>query len=429
MGAIWVRTVKLATISAMIGNVVEWYDFALYTAATPLVFSRIFFSQQHDPFLTQIETIAVFALGFLVRPLGGMIFGAIGDRYGSVTSLRWTLFIIGGATALIGTLPTYEQIGLLAPLLLLVLRLVQGIAAGGEWAGSTLVIGQARPPGRPDQRNIALALSQSGVALGMVLGTATMWGLRHMPEHVFLSWGWRFGFLATLPFVAVGLFLRSQRELSGKETLPQARQPRLMQFLRQKPLTVIRGVGIRLAENGGIYLISVFGLVYGRAHHVPDSLLLAGMTCGLIADGFAMPFFGWLSTRFGAAQVYLAGICALVLLIVPFFWVVSTGQPVAVIGGFVLIMMLGHAPMIAVEPILLERLFPPFCQYSGVALAHELGSTLAGGISPFLATVLYYRTGSVTGIMVYVFLLALGSAMALYRSGMHEVVEDHSSQF
>lgn len=413
---------KIALASAMIGNIVEWYDFSLYASATPLVFSRVFFSQKHDPFFIQVEAIALFGTGFLVRPGGGMLFGYIGDRYGHLVSLRWTLFLIGIATALIGILPTYAQIGVSAPLLLLLLRLIQGGAAGGEWAGSVLVLGGTTQT-NSKSRHLMLALSQSGVALGMVLGTGAMWLLRQLPEEEFLSWGWRIAFLATLPFVVLGIFLRSSLTVAPVRT--HASPVFSFRALFCEPVAILRGIGVRLSENGGIYLISVFGLAYGRSCHVSDSILLAAVTCGLAADGLMMPIFGWLSIRMGHSRIYLFGIVALAVLIVPFFSFVATGQPISVILAFALIMMLAHAPMIAVEPHLLEKLFPAHCRYSGIAVSHEFGSIIAGGVSPLLAAFLYHETGSVNGVIVYVFLLAICSAAALYWPATRS--KDHSS--
>ncbi|WP_367161128.1 MFS transporter (plasmid) [Kozakia baliensis] len=413
-------------ISATIGNIVEWYDFALYTAATPLVFARLFFKQNSDAFTNQIETIALFAAGFLVRPIGGIIFGRIGDRYGHVIALQWTLLLIGIATSLIGLLPTYEHIGLLAPLLLLLLRLVQGVAAGGEWAGSILVIGDVQPC-NTSRRTVTLALSQSGVAAGMVLGTGMIWLLGHLPEEAFLSWGWRVAFLLPLPLIGLGVFLRASLLPSPARNIEKSTdRHKILRVFRDRPLQIIRGIGIRVTENGGIYLISVFGLSYGRTQHVPDSLLLAGMTCGLIADGIAMPVFGWVATRIGHARTYRSGSIFLLLLILPFFRLIASGEPTYVIGAFVVTMMLAHAPMIAVEPFLLERLFPQHSRYLGVAVSHEFGAVLAGGLSPLFAALLYHHSGSVNGVVGYVFLLAVLSLLLLGHSDSH--LSDRSSR-
>lgn len=422
------RSSKRAVTSAIIGNFIEWYDFALYTAATPLVFSLIFLTTKQDPFLSQIETIALFSLGFVVRPLGGILFGYIGDRAGPLVALRWTLFFIGSATALIGLLPPCARIGVLAPILLLVLRLIQGLAAGGEWAGSILVIGSGAASRQ--KRNIALALSQSGVAAGMVAGTAVLWLARQLPDQAFLTWGWRIAFLAALPFAGLGLFLRTSSsgttssevpfsDIPKTGNLPSRRGIPLLNVLRTCPIEVLCGIGLRLAENGGVYIISVFGLAYGHTRHVPDSALLMAVTAGLTADGVAMPLFGWLANRIGCAIVYLGGILFLAALAVPFFSLIASGQPDAVMLAFVLAMMLGHAPMIATEPVLLEDLFPTAWRYTGIAVSHEIGAVLAGGLSPLMAAILFHRTGNVNDVAFYLIALAACSGLALLGLRRH----------
>lgn len=407
------RHARIGLLSAMIGNIVEWYDFALYTAATPLVFASLFFSSNISAFQNQIEAIGLFASGFIARPLGGIFFGALGDRHGHMVALRWTLFLIGGATTLIGLLPTYAMVGSLAPMLLLLLRLVQGAAAGGEWAGSILVVGGMLPDG--PRKMVALALSQSGVAIGMVLGTAALWLVSHLSPADFLVWGWRVPFLATLPTVVLGVWLRSAMT-DLKTTSSAKHMPRfpVWAIMRDYPIPLVRGIGLRLAENGGVYLITVFGLAYGHEKHVPDTLLLLALMIGLLADGISMPVAAWLAARWGAGRTYLSGILALALLIGPFFKLIEAGSTIAVISAFVLLLALGHAPTIAVEPFLLERLFPREVQYSGVALGHEVGAILAGGLSPLVAVFLYHAVGSVQAVTVYAFGLVICSAAALF---------------
>ncbi|MBO1325098.1 MFS transporter [Acetobacter sp. TBRC 12305] len=415
-------TQRKSLFSAMIGNMVEWYDFALYTAATPLVFAPLFFPPGQSSFANQFAAIVVFASGHVMRPAGGVLFGHMGDCRGHLNALRWTLLLIGTVTVLIGLLPTYAQAGVLAPVCLLVMRLVQGLAAGGEWAGSVLVIGGAAPDGRA--RHVMMALSQSGVALGMVLGTAALWLAQSLPATAFTSWGWRVPFLITLPAVIMGVWLRAGLAVPNATTMaapgaaPGAGPGRAAGFpfwrlVRTSPGPVLCGIGLRLAENGGVYLITVFGLVYGREQGVPDRLLLAGLTAGLIADGCAMPLFARLVARWGAARIYLGGLVALAVLSVPFFALIRSGTGWGVVAAFVLALGLGHAPTIAVEPLLLERLFPPTVRYTGVAVAHEGGAVLAGGVSPVVAAALYHLAGNVNAVAFYLVGLVACSGLAL----------------
>ncbi|MFT9257385.1 MAG: hypothetical protein ABF535_04860, partial [Acetobacter sp.] len=308
--------------------------------------------------------------------------------------------------------------------------------------GSVLVIGGAAPGGRT--RHVMMALSQSGVALGMVLGTAALWLVHALPAAQFTGWGWRVPFLVTLPAVIVGVRLRAglppppmdrptcqTKAHATDHTTDQviadgtsramdrrggqaavARLP-IWRLMRTSPGPVLCGIGLRLAENGGVYLITVFGLVYGRACGVPDSRLLAGLTAGLVADACAMPLFARLVTRLGAARIYLGGLVALAVLSVPFFMLIRSGTTPCVVAAFVLALGLGHAPTIAVEPLLLERLFPPALRYTGIAVAHEGGAVLAGGVSPVVAAGLYHMAGNVNAVAVYLVGLVACSGLAL----------------
>ncbi|MFS3135372.1 MFS transporter [Gluconacetobacter sacchari] len=396
-----------AIAAATIGNIVEWYDFALYSAATPLVFQRLFFARHDDGLLAQLAPMLVFGAGFLVRPAGGILFGLLGDRLGHARALRHTLTIIGLATAAIGLLPGQATIGILAPILLLVLRLAQGFAAGGEWAGAVLLLG-ADTPGAP-HRGVAFALTQSGVAAGMVLGGAALWAARLLPDAAFLSWGWRLPFLAALPFLCLGLWLRATPQ-PGR---PATRHPRPPLSPRQAGPALLRGIVLRLAENGGVYMMLVFGLAYGRAHHVPDRWLLLASTLGMVADGIAMPAFGWLAQRLGARIVYALGAVGLALFSGPFLALVASGSQAGVVMAFIVGMALCHAPMIAVEPALLSALFPAAHRYLGVALAHEAGAMLAGGVSPVVATLLVHSAGGKGAVAAYMGALAGLSLLAL----------------
>lgn len=410
-----VTTIRLRTVAAAtIGNIVEWYDFALYTAATPLVFQRLFFARHDDGLLAQIEPMLVFGAGFLVRPAGGILFGLLGDRLGHARALRYTLTIIGIATAAIGLLPGQATIGVLAPLLLLVLRLAQGFAAGGEWAGAVLLLGADSPAAR--HRGIAFALTQSGVAAGMVLGGAALWAARQLPEAAFLSWGWRIPFLAAFPFLLLGLWLRATPHPDTpivRSARPHA-APQGM-GLQGMGLPLLTGTMLRLAENGSIYMMLVFGMAYGHMHHVPDRWMLLAGTLGMVADGLAMPAFGWLAEHLGARTIYALGAAGMALFCGLFLALVASGSQSGVILAFIVGMGLCHAPMIAVEPALLSALFPPAHRYLGVAVAHEAGALLAGGISPVVATLLVHSrwgNGAVCGYMAALAGLSLLALLA-----------------
>ncbi|QHC36000.1 MFS transporter [Komagataeibacter xylinus] len=397
-------TARLALLSALLGNVLEWYDFALYATASSLVFNQIFFPSQRNPLLGQIEVFVVFFLGFLARPVGGILFGHIGDRFGRFTAMMWTFAIMGVATAAIGFLPGYSRIGLLAPLLLMTLRVVQGVAVGGEWAGGVLMLGAHARPGNLGRTT---ALSQSGVAIGMVMGNATLLLAQYLDPDALTGYGWRVPFVLTIPFIVLGLGLRHRLRDNAPPRQDAATRLPILEVLRHAPRAVLCGIGLRLAENGGIYILTTFSLVYGRSIHVPVGWLLLGVSLGLIADAIAMPLFGYLSDRIGQRQVYLVGIMAFIPVSWLFFELIASRAEAKVLLAFVLAFPLAHAPMIAVQPALLSGLFPAPIRYTGVALAHELGAIVAGGLSPMLATALYAHYHSVWSVFIYMTFLSL----------------------
>lgn len=401
-------------VSASIGNIVEWYDFALYTAATPLIFTHLFFAADAGEWFSQLQSLAIFAAGFVVRPLGATLFGALGDRRGHATAMRFTLLLIGLATVLIGLLPTYKQVGIIAPVSLLMLRVMQGLAAGGEWAGAVLMIGAPDPAVRDyGKSGLAFALSQSGVALGMLLGGAALWAAQRLGHNAFLDYGWRLPFIATAPFLFLGLWLRSgphtsaaPSEVSSCDVTPSGRA-----VMEYGP-ALMYGVALRMAESACIYLILVFGLSYGSSVHIPVEWLLIANTVAIAADGLAIPFFGWLSDRIGSGRTFAMGAIAMGIGSTFFFLAFHQNSLLLLILGFAGGVSLCHAPMIAAEPILLASMFPPRVRYRGVAMAHELGGVLAGGLTPLIAAGILHQTRSIVGVALYLFalsFLALGS--------------------
>lgn len=408
--------IRRAVVASVVGNAMEWYDFFLYGNAAALVFGRVFFPKTMDPLTATLIAFAGFAVGFLARPIGAVIFGQIGDLKDRRTAMIWTLFLMGAATFLIGLLPTYEQVGTLAPLSLLVLRILQGIAAGGEWSGGVLIISENADD---DRRGFFSAWSQVGVGAGLVMASAVFYVATLLPEDSFYSWGWRIPFLLSIVIFAVGIFIRrrlpeSPAFRSGAEAddaVPSAMPA--IEALQRYPREILIGVGLRLAENGGIYIFTSFAIAYGVFIGVDKGLLLLGVTLGTAVETVAMLGYGALSDRVGRAPVYLFGAVIMAVMAYPFFWMIGSGSSVLVIMAFVIVIPLSHAAMIGVQPSFLTELFPAHLRYSCMGLSHEIGSVVAGGLAPIIATALLATSRSIWPVVTYLVAISAITAVSV----------------
>lgn len=406
------RTLRRAIAASIVGNTLEWYDFFLYATAAALVFGDLFFPVGADPLVNTLVSFAGYAVGFAARPLGGLVFGHVGDRYGRKTSLFWTLAIMGLATFLIGLLPTYTQIGIWAPIALVALRVAQGIAAGGEWGGGVLLITENAPAGREGMFG---ALSQSGVGLGFVLSTFAFYLAGLLPQEDFVSWGWRVPFLVSITIFAVGLFIRFRVSETQDFQAAEAEGPQhapLAEVLRQHPREMIVGIGARLAETCGSHLFITFALAYGKAVGAEVDTLILGVTLGMLADSVMMPVFGALSDRFGRRPVYIFGALAMLVFAYPFFAMLESGSTMLIVLAFVIGNGVCHAAMVGVQPAMYSEMFSARVRYSGLAMAHEVSSLIVG-FSPLIATALYAHYRSPTPVALFLGAICLVSASSL----------------
>lgn len=402
-------------VASVVGNALEWYDFFLYATAASIVFGPLFFPTTGDPLIGTLASLAGLTVGFMARPLGGVIFGHIGDRFSRRGALVATLTIMGVATFAIGLLPTYETAGVLAPVLLVLLRVLQGTAAGGEWGGAVLMISENVPA---ERRGFLSAWSQAGLALGFVLSSGVFLVTQvALGDAAFLAWGWRVPFLVSVLVVGVGVYIRFRIpvEHGGHDTAEQDTPPRLpvVEVFRTQRRSLVLAMALRVAENGGSYIFLTFALVYGRHVGVSQELLLLGVMASMTAAIGTMLFFGHLSDRVGRGPVYLGGAVGLALLAFPFFWMLDTGMPLVVLLAFFLGNGVCHAAMIGTQPAFFTELFSPEVRYSGLSLAHELAAVFAGGLSPLIATALLAATGSSVPVALYVIGLALVTIVAL----------------
>ncbi|MFB6675398.1 MFS transporter [Streptomyces sp. NPDC056390] len=392
------RGVRKAAVASLVGSALEWYDFFLYGTAAALVFNTLFFPT-FDPLVGTIAAFGTNAAGFVARPLGGVIFGHYGDRVGRKSMLVITLMIMGVSTFLIGVLPSYTTIGLWAPVLLIGLRIVQGIAVGGEWGGGVLIVSEQAPEHR---RGFYSAWSQTGVGLGFVLSASAYWLVQAgTSREAFLAWGWRIPFLAGILLTAVGLVIRlrvmetpAHREAAARTHRTEKTRPPIIEVLRTHPKSVLITFGARIAENGAMYVFLTFSLSYAAKTGLDDNLVLTAIVVGMLVESFAMPLWGALSDRVGRRPVYLGGAIALIVWAYPFFALLDSGRPVPVFLAVFVAVVICHGAMIGTQPAFFTELFDSRVRYSGVALGHELASMVAGGFSPIIATALLAWAGA-----------------------------------
>lgn len=400
--------------SSVIGTTVEWYDFLIYGTASALVFSKLFFPS-FDPLVGTIAAFGSYAVGFLARPLGGVIFGHFGDRVGRKAMLSLTIIIMGLGTFLIGCLPTYAQIGIWAPILLVALRLVQGIGIGGEWGGAVLMVVESVPPGR---RGFFGSLVQLGYPLGVVtsIGAFALAGL--LPEAEFLAWGWRLPFLASALLVAVGLFIRLRLHETPsfrrvKQRAATAKLP-VMEILTEHPRTFLKAVGLKVSEIAYVSIVTVFSIAYVTGPlGLPRSVILNGILIAAVIELFTLPLFGWLSDRYGRRPLFVAACLFSIAFAFPLFTLLDTRDPTIITLTVAVALSFGQGIMFGTGAAWMSELFEARLRYSGASLGFQVGAALSGGFTPLIAAALLtWSAGATWPISVYLIALACVTLLA-----------------
>lgn len=386
---------RRAAAAAFIGTMIEWYDFYIYATAAALVFGALFFPSD-DKLFSTMAAFGTFAVGFFARPLGGIIFGHIGDRIGRKKSLVITLLMMGVVTVCIGLLPTYAQIGALAPVLLILLRIVQGIAVGGEWGGAVLMAGEHAPKGR---RNFFASFAQLGSPAGLILSLLAFSAVTRLPEEALMSWGWRLPFLASALLLLVGLAIRlgvneSPEFLASREQAVKAQrkeQTPVMEVLRSAWRPLLLCIGANTLGIAGVYFTNTFMIAYTTQQlEIPRSLILECLFVVAIIQFCIQPLAAWTAEKIGATRF----LCLVSLLAMaspyPMFVLVSSGQAPLMILGIALAVVC-MASFYAVIAGYVSGMFETRVRYTAISLAYQVCGALAGGLTPLVGTWLAHR--------------------------------------
>jgi MFS family permease len=409
---------RRAVTASTAGMTLEAYDFLLYGSAAALVFNRLFFPAS-DPLVGTMLAFLTYALGFFARPFGGLVFGHFGDRIGRKPMLILSLLLMGGATFLIGLLPTYASVGVWAAIALSALRMVQGFALGGEWGGAMLLVAEHVPPQR---RGMWTSLAEAGIPLGNLLATAVLAVLAAvLDDRAFLSWGWRVPFLLSAILMFLGYWMRRKvvdaplfTEAREKaEAASTARKAPARQVLRRYRKQLAICASARLTENIVYYIITAFVIVYAVEHvGVDKTIVLNALVVANVAHLVAIPLFGALSDRIGRRLVVLFGAVGTGVWVFAFFWLLDTGRP-ALIALAMIVGLVLHASLYGPQAAFFAEQFDTTVRYTGMSISAQLPTLVGGSVAPFIATALLIKFGTGTPVAVYVLIAAVITTVGL----------------
>ncbi|ARP82716.1 MFS transporter [Bordetella genomosp. 8] len=406
---------RRAAVASTIGTAAEYYDFFVYATAAVLFFGKLFFPSS-DPMVGTVAAFATYAVGFLARPIGGIVFGHFGDKLGRKKALVITILIVGLGTFVIGLMPTYERIGFWAPLALVLIRILQGFGVGGEQAGAVLMTAEYAPRAR---RGFYASWVQLGAPAGFLIPAGLFAVLTStLSEAQLLDWGWRIPFLLSLVLVVIGLYVRLRIDESPvfdeiRKTKAVESRP-VVEVLRTFPGIITKGVFAKLVEACAFAMYSTIVLAYGKANHLNDAWLLQGILLAVGVELFTIPLAGWLSDRYGRRPVYMAGALVQVLMVVPFFLMLNSGDRLLTHLAMILVLSVGHALCYAPQASMFPELFPTRVRCSGIALIWQIGSLIGSGILGLVAVKIIQSSGGhYAGLAVYMLVLGVASLAAL----------------
>ncbi|MFS0765721.1 MFS transporter [Peribacillus phoenicis] len=418
------KQMRRILIASLVGSSIEWFDYFLYGTVAALVFNQLFFVNE-DPTIGLLLSYASFALAFFIRPFGGVIFSHIGDRIGRKKTLVITLSLMGVATFGMGLLPTYQAVGIWAPILLITLRLVQGLGIGGEWGGALLLAVEYAPA---EKRGLFGAIPQMGVTIGMLLGTIALSIMTLLPESAFMTWGWRIPFIFSALLVFFGLWIRKgiDETPSFKKVKESGEVPKLpiVETLKNYWREVIIAVGAKVVETAPFYIFSTFVVSYATSNlGFSRTATLTAVMIATIITTILIPFMGMLSDKIGRKKLFIGGTIGMALFAFPYFWLLQQKSVLLLIIATVIGLGVIWAPITAVLGTMFSEIFDARIRYTGITLGYQIGAALAGGTAPLVATALLNRfNNSYVPVAIYIIFASVLSLVAIWA------VKDRSNQ-
>lgn len=391
-----------AIAGAAFGTLIEWYDFFLYATAAALIFPKLFFPGS-DPYVATLLSFATLATGFLARPLGAAIFGHFGDRIGRKTALVITLWIIGISSTLIGLLPTYDSIGIWAAIILLLMRILQGIGVGGEWAGAVLL---SMEWGDRKKRGFTASIPNAAIGGGMLLSSAVIGLCMYLTADNFYVWGWRIPFLLSFVLLIVGIVIRNKvNETPSFQRASDENQvvkTPILEVLKRHPRQILFVAMAKFSEHVPHAIFATFMITYATGNfNVSSGFMVNVIAFGSLLSCFGIPLFGYIADRTGVKRTYILGIVLTFLWAFPYIGLINTESPMFILLATI-VFYLAHNIQAGAQPALVAQAFPAHLRYSGTALGTQVASVFAGGIAPMVCTYLIHTTGTLYSIAIYI---------------------------